>query len=207
MVVVLAVSSGTTRVTSQQQAPQEKTTVGTLSNTSLIQRYDKAVRKVQQLDTKIHPPKCNVGSAKQYTVKKRLATWGWQKKIFVPRTRTNYAERTTHACGYLKYLGRTWAGRADYTFRRYVELQDPEEAICHVFGNYCSQALRVSACESGHAHSVNAHNGQYLGMFQMGSSERATYGHGATPLEQAMAAYRYFVASGKDWSPWSCKPW
>ena len=81
----------------------------------------------------------------------------------------------------------------------------PAKAICHVFGRYCVQALRVARCESGY--SVNAQNGQYLGLFQMGSSERRLFGHGADALRQAKAAYRYFVRSGRDWSPWSCKPW
>jgi hypothetical protein len=83
--------------------------------------------------------------------------------------------------------------------------RSPRKAICHVFGAYCAQALRVARCESGY--SVDAHNGQYLGLFQMGTSERQLFGHGETALEQARAAYRYFVRSGRDWSPWSCKPW
>jgi hypothetical protein len=83
--------------------------------------------------------------------------------------------------------------------------RSPQKAICHVFGSYCGQALRVARCESGY--SVNAQNGQYLGLFQMGSSERRIFGHGASAIEQAQAAYRYFVRSGRDWSPWSCKPW
>ncbi len=83
--------------------------------------------------------------------------------------------------------------------------RSPEKAICHVFGSYCGQALRVARCESGY--SVEAQNGQYLGLFQMGTSERRIFGHGETALEQAQAAYRYFVRSGRDWSPWSCKPW
>jgi hypothetical protein len=81
----------------------------------------------------------------------------------------------------------------------------PQRAICHVFGSHCGEALRVARCESGY--SVNAQNGQYVGLFQMGSSERRIFGHGDTALEQAQAAYRYFVSSGRDWSPWSCKPW
>ncbi len=85
------------------------------------------------------------------------------------------------------------------------EAAPPREAICIVFGSYCGQALRVALCES--RYDVNAQNGQYLGLFQMGSHERSTYGHGSTPLAQARAAYRYFVASGRDWSPWECKPW
>jgi hypothetical protein len=76
--------------------------------------------------------------------------------------------------------------------------------ICKVFGPYCQQALRVSWCESKWY--KWAGNGQYLGLFQMGSSERAKYGHGGGAWAQAKAAYRYFVASGRDWSPWSCKP-
>ena len=89
---------------------------------------------------------------------------------------------------------------------RYLSsLRSPEKAICHVFGEYCGQALQVARCESGLRPS--AQNGQYLGMFQMGSNERAQFGHGATALEQAKAAHRYFVRSGRDWSPWSCKPW
>ena len=97
--------------------------------------------------------------------------------------------------------------RAEQEHRRLVaELRgSPEKAICHVFGSYCGEALRVARCESGY--SVGAQNGQYLGLFQMGSNERRLFGHGESALEQAQAAYRYFVRSGRDWSPWSCKPW
>ena len=81
----------------------------------------------------------------------------------------------------------------------------PKVAICDVFGRrYCGQALSVSWCES--RHSTDAQNGQYLGLFQMGSSERRLFGHGASARMQAAAAHRYFVVSGRDWSPWSCKP-
>jgi hypothetical protein len=81
----------------------------------------------------------------------------------------------------------------------------PREAICDVFGRrYCGQALSVSWCES--KHSTTAQNGQYLGLFQMGWNERRLFGHGATPRKQALAAHRYFVVSGRDWSPWSCRP-
>ena len=83
--------------------------------------------------------------------------------------------------------------------------KSPVKAICFVFGDYCGEALRVARCESGYR--TTAQNGQYLGMFQMGTSERRLFGHGPTPLAQARAAYRYFVRSGRDWSPWSCKPW
>lgn len=81
-----------------------------------------------------------------------------------------------------------------------------QRAVSLVFGRYAGQAMRVVRCETGGTFSVYARNGQYLGLFQMGSWERATYGHGWTPLAQARAAWRYFVASGRDWSPWTCKP-
>jgi hypothetical protein len=83
--------------------------------------------------------------------------------------------------------------------------QGPRQAICSVFRGYCGQALRVARCESRFR--TTAQNGQYLGLFQMGASERRLFGHGPSAYEQARAAYRYFVVSGRDWSPWSCKPW
>lgn len=76
--------------------------------------------------------------------------------------------------------------------------------ICKVFGPYCKQALRVSWCESRHY--KWAVNGQYRGIWQMGEWERKTYGHGPGAWAQTRAAWRYFVASGRDWSPWECKP-
>lgn len=79
-----------------------------------------------------------------------------------------------------------------------------KRAICVAFGRWCSQALRVSWCES--RWSIWARNGQYLGLFQMGSYARARYGHSYTAYGQANSAFRYFVSSGYDWSPWSCKP-
>ena len=76
--------------------------------------------------------------------------------------------------------------------------------ICQVFGPYCSQALRVARCESGLQ--TWARNGQYLGLFQMGSYARARYGHGPDAWTQARAAYRYFRDAGYSWSPWTCRP-
>jgi hypothetical protein len=112
---------------------------------------------------------------------------------------TRRLERTT----------RTIAGIRRALERREARLlasAPPKRAICAVFGRrYCRQAISVSWCES--RHSTTAQNGQYLGLFQMGWSERRLFGHGATAHKQAIAAHRYFVMSGRDWSPWSCKPW
>jgi hypothetical protein len=79
----------------------------------------------------------------------------------------------------------------------------PRKAICSVFGPYCEEAVAVAWCES-HLNTT-AQNGQYLGMFQMGSHERSLFGHGTSAHAQALAAHRYFVVSGRDWSPWSCR--
>jgi hypothetical protein len=80
----------------------------------------------------------------------------------------------------------------------------PTLAIRVVFGAYASAALRVAWCESRWY--TGAQNGQYLGLFQMGDYARGRYGHAGDALGQARAAYAYFVASGRDWSPWECKP-
>jgi hypothetical protein len=79
----------------------------------------------------------------------------------------------------------------------------PRKAICNVFRDQCQEAVAVAWCES--RLSTSAQNGQYLGLFQMGSLARELYGHGASAIDQATAAHRYFVSSGRDWSPWSCR--
>ena len=79
----------------------------------------------------------------------------------------------------------------------------PRRAICAVFGSDCRAAVAVAWCES--RLSTTAENGQYLGLFQMGATARRLYGHGPTAHEQAIAAHRYYVDSGRDWSPWSCR--
>ena len=83
--------------------------------------------------------------------------------------------------------------------------QSAVRAITTVFGPYAQQALRVAYCESHY--NVWARNGQYLGLFQMGSYARSRFGHTWDPWGQARAAYRYFVLAGRDWSPWACRPW
>jgi len=62
------------------------------------------------------------------------------------------------------------------------------------------QAFDIIDCETGHAYNTTAKNGQYRGMFQMGTDERNKYGHGSTAMLQAKAAHKYYLISG--WSPW-----
>lgn len=59
-------------------------------------------------------------------------------------------------------------------------------------------AQRIAWCES--RYNRFAQNGQFLGLFQMGSRERSMFGHGPTAWDQAAAANRYQNTSG--WSPW-----
>lgn len=109
-----------------------------------------------------------------------------------------------------KHLAR--AQRDVRKLRRKIRLREerrlrklpPKAAICTVFESHCREAISVAWCES--RLDPNARNGQYLGLFQMGSYARTLFGHGPTPHDQAEAAHAYFVRSGKDWSPWSCKP-
>ena len=111
-----------------------------------------------------------------------------------------YAERRVRA------LTRTVAAlreRVAERDARRLAARSPKKAICDVFGSYCAEALAVARCES--QLSTTAHNGQYLGLFQMGTYARSLFGHGRTARDQAIAARRYFVRSGRDWSPWSCR--
>lgn len=82
-----------------------------------------------------------------------------------------------------------------------------KRAVCHYFsGNLCWQAMSVVKCETGGTYSVWAGYGkhQFLGLFQMGSKERAKYGHGNNAWAQAQAAKRYYDDGG--WGHWQCIP-
>jgi len=112
----------------------------------------------------------------------------------------NAERRLAELSGTIRVLRRAIAARE--TRRR--EAASPKAAICNVFGRYCREAVTVAWCES--RLTPTAQNGEYLGLFQMGSYERQLFGHGPTARAQAEAAHTYFVRSGRDWSPWSCKP-
>lgn len=67
-----------------------------------------------------------------------------------------------------------------------------------------NQALRVARCEAGPALSTRAHNGQYLGLFQVSAHwRRVVRGWGHDPWSQSLHAYRIYRITG-GWSHWSC---
>jgi hypothetical protein len=99
-------------------------------------------------------------------------------------------------------IERLRAGIARRDERRLASMP-PRQAICDVFRTDCHAAVAVAWCES-RLH-TQARNGQYLGLFQMGATARQLFGHGPTAHDQAVAAHKYFVRSGRDWSPWSCR--
>jgi hypothetical protein len=132
----------------------------------------------------------------------RIQTWRCQNAINRPRSPVSYAAERSSSVAFRKWVHDLWENRADFHCGLARQLSKPIQAIHAVFGAAGHDAVMVARCES-HL-DVNAANGQYLGLFQMGSWARATYGHGPTALEQARAAYRYFRVAG--WAPWACKP-
>lgn len=119
----------------------------------------------------------------------------WRKHV--DRVQHRLRERTA-----ARLEARAEANATEATAAIPVPLGDIPRIIYAIFGGYGAAALDVAKCESGLRPSAT--NGQYFGLFQMGSMERAVYGGSSLdPTEQTRAAYAYFVASGSDWSPWS----
>lgn len=119
----------------------------------------------------------------------------------VARTTLVHAERRlSRARKEVSHLRRTMRAREIRRLRR----ASPRTAICGVFRGDCRAAVDVAWCES--RLQTTARNGQYLGLFQLGTMARERFGHGPTAWEQATAAHRYYVYSGSNWGPWSCKP-
>lgn len=86
-------------------------------------------------------------------------------------------------------------------------------AIRWFFGARWPEARNVAECEShgwSRPHGARfAVNGRFVGVLQMGDSERRAYGWytvGAPAKVQIASGHAYFVASGSDWSPWECQP-
>lgn len=74
------------------------------------------------------------------------------------------------------------------------------DLIREIFGPHGDKAVAVARCESEFR--THAKSGQFHGLFQMGSNERARYGHGPDALTQVLAAYALFLERG--WQPWTC---
>jgi hypothetical protein len=96
-------------------------------------------------------------------------------------------------------LGGT-AGQGAQASRDRSNYQSALRAVCYYFGPNCQTAMRIVKCETGGTYTPWSANGQHLGIFQMGSHERATYGHGNNVWAQAKAAYAYFRDAG--FGPW-----
>jgi lysozyme-like protein len=152
----------------------------------------------QQLEHKLAAVRKYRGAIRYYRTHRSLLSSGTRREH--AKSNLAYAERRA------RQLSKTVAAlRMRVRTRKVRRLASlpPRKAICAVFADDCGAAIAVAWCES-HLRTT-AHNGQYLGLFQMGSYERQLFGHGPTAHEQAVAAHRYFVRSGRDWSPWSCR--
>jgi len=91
-------------------------------------------------------------------------------------------------------------GATGQTAQATSNYQQALRAVCYYFGANCATAMRIVKCETGGTYAPWAQNGQYLGIFQMGASERATFGYGSNVWAQAKAAYAYYKVAG--FGPW-----
>jgi len=104
---------------------------------------------------------------------------------------------TTMLCAALCTVGQTAQASNSRTL-----YQQALRAVCFYFGPNCATAMKIVNCETGGTYTPWSANGQYLGIFQMGSHERAIYGYGNNVWAQAKAAYAYFKAGGYSFGPW-----
>jgi len=191
-----AASGGTpssTSKTTSSPSPRESTTSGPAAKTkrtralSLDERLDRKLTAVRRARSTIRFFESHPGPLR------------------AERTRTRARASLRAARGRLTRLEESadrLQAAIDRRAARRLAKMSPRAAICEVFERYCQAAVAVAWCES--RLSTSAQNGQYLGLFQMGEQARRLFGHGPTAHEQAVAAHRYFVRSGRDWSPWSC---
>jgi hypothetical protein len=160
----------------------------------------KPVTLEQKLALKLKAARKYRGAIRFFETRRALLNVSSGKRaVALARAKRGLAKTTKE----IRYYRKRIRARAELRMARRLAHASPKVAICEVFGRYCHQAIAVSWCESGHQ--TTAQNGQYLGLFQMGTYARQLAGHGDTAYEQARAAYRFFVLSGRDWSPWSCR--
>lgn len=157
----------------------------------------------------------HVKTIRNHITQLHAQVWKWQddrapRSWLYPGDRTWASKKYLKSTSvpYLRYVEKRWKKLATAEWKIRKKYASPFAAIHYAFGRYGGDAWKVALCEGGSpVPSVYAQNGQYLGMFQMGTGERSRYGHSYTPLGQAVAAYRYFAATGYDWSPWECRPY
>ena len=142
--------------------------------------------------------------------------------------RANGDRWTTPSFAYRRWLYLTWRTRklachgerqrADSDVRYAIRLifQGPGDPGYPYRHSASEQAIRVAWCESNWT-TWNV-TGQYAGVGQLGSSERSDYGLGpyrsndtqtaitASVVLQVRSFYRMFVAAGRSWARWSCRP-
>ena len=109
-----------------------------------------------------------------------------------------------------------------YTIRKALV----EEEVCKYdwqgtpcVGSY--SATNVSYCETAGTFLADPGDdpgNPYMGLFELGPSERQTYGRGiyASPdydtakysgvVDMVWSAHNLFIGEGRGWSPWVCKP-
>lgn len=186
----------------QAAAAATKAESGTNGPLARVAKKEKAERTARTLEQRLFHSRAvarkHRGTIRFYESHRRLLSAGEHRS----KAATNLREAKRRLARAERSVARLRRAIARRDARRLASLP-PRAAICDVFGTYCSQAVNVAWCES--RLSTTAQNGQYLGLFQMGYSERRIFGHGATAHAQALAARKYFVRSGRDWSPWSCR--
>lgn len=135
----------------------------------------------------------------------RRTTWACQDELHVARRPTWLLERRTPSARYRWWLASWWGAQARYYCSYAHRLNThPPLAVEYAFNRVGqgAKAVDVARCETGGTFWVGAANGQYAGLMQMGASERAACGHGATALKQAFAALCWWRRAG--WGAWSC---
>jgi hypothetical protein len=166
------------------------------------EREDRPVSIDRRLEQKLATARRFRGTIRFFHTHRSLLSSGEQRAV-AREALSNAQRRLARATKEIAYYRRLIRQRDARLAAHRLAKAPPRVVIQEVFGRYAAQAVNVAWCESRLA--TTARNGQYLGLFQMGSSERRLFGHGHTAHEQALAAHRYFVRSGRDWSPWSCR--
>lgn len=151
-----------------------------------------------------------------------------RRALGLPLFQTNHHWRIMVGREYRAWLHALWYKRANVCEKQLERAnRDPRFAIRLIFrgpgdpsyayaDSAAEQAVRVAYGESRWKPWDRL--GQYVGLFQMGDSERAQYGlgayasgdrdtaAGASIVLQVRSGYRMFVAAGRSWGRWQVRP-